>query len=166
MIIRFTNIPGLVIIATVLQASSFLNIPNPTLTDNQPTAYGISVFHLFALIVVFLGFFRVLKRRKLVIRNNISLPLFLFLLYVCVACLGSVLLPLLFEGVSIYSLIHINGVSFPPTKLNLNINNYVQAINLVIILLVVISVIQLCETDKDLRNLFSGVIIGSMLVFL
>jgi hypothetical protein len=158
-----TSLPGLLLIAGVLQAGSVLNIFTPVADVTGVAAYGLTPFQFLAPWVVLAGFFRLL----LGLRHNwpvhLRWPLIFLGFYVVVAIMGAWVLPQWFAGVQINSIIRMHGV-YELSSLSLNLSNGVQSLTLLLLSLVLLAFLVLVNGQASKHALIRGLVLAVMLV--
>jgi len=152
----FTNLSGLLIISSVLQAGSVLNVTTELAKTTGTNAYGVTVFHLMALIVTLSAAKRFFSGSRFIWPCHLNLSFIFLFSYFLVATLGALWLPKIFSGIQVNDLIKIHGV-FGLSPLVWNFGHIVQIINLFVIVCVLISILFLCQSDHERRGLICGV---------
>lgn len=160
---QWTSLPGLLLIAGVLQAGSVLNIVTPAAAATGVAAYGLTPFQFLAPWVVLAGFWRLLVGPRPPWPVHLRWPLFFLGLYALVAISGAWLLPQLFAGVKLNAAIHIGGV-WELTALSPNLSHAVQSLTLLLLLLVLIAFLVLIKNEAKEKAVIRGLFLAALLV--
>lgn len=158
-----TNLAGLLMTSMVLQAGSVLNVLTEAAKATGTQAYGVTVFHAMALVVVAAAAWRFFTTPRPAWPRHLKWPLGLLLMYVVVAVAGAWWLPHWFAGTQVHDLIKMYGV-LEPSPLRWNFGHAVQMVTLLMLLAVLGSVWLLCHSAHDQRRLLSGLALGCALV--
>jgi hypothetical protein len=119
-------------IAASLQATSVINIP----LDSG--YYGVSIYNFVALIIG-VGFLKLVYYNNKSIINLFQNRLFVILgAYVLVSIFGAFLLPHVNVNLPVNLLMDMDGANVPPVPLRFTLANIVQAINLIVIYIILI----------------------------
>jgi hypothetical protein len=157
-----TNLSGLLMISTVLQAGSVINLKIGDTANNDSILYGITVYHAMALVVIASASFNI-SFSKIKLLRYLRWPLGFLVSYTFVATTGSLILPHVFSEVMINDLIKLHGFNeLSPLKWGLS--HMVQVISLILLLCLVFVILILCQTKSARLKLLLGVIIGCALV--
>lgn len=151
-------LPALLILSTVIQAASVVNV------SVAGIKYGLTTYNLTAL---FAGFMWVLQLRQAPfgIHTSLRLPIILLSLYAFVALVGSWWLPHHFSGTQVLQLNQIGLIVNPPQALHWGLINIVQAANLVINILMLLYLLQSAALDSlARRRAMLGLVAGFILV--
>ncbi len=160
---QFTSLPGLLLVAGVLQAGSVLNISTPAAGATGVAAYGLTPFQFLAPWVVLAGFVKMCSGQRKTLPQHVRLPLIFLVFYVLVAIAGAWILPQWFAGTMLNSVIHINGV-YGLTALSHNLSHGAQAITLLLMLLLVPAMVFLVNDNKSKNSVAWGLALAGMLV--
>jgi hypothetical protein len=160
------SVVGFLFISMVLQAASVLNIHTARAAVSNVAAYGLTPFHVMAIIAGFLLMIRVIRVRQLHVPHVLYWPLGLLSSYVTVAVIGSWFLPRWFEGMPVHLLVHIWGAEVAPVPLKFTLSNPVQAVTLMALMVVLLYVLQATQSVRQRRRLLVGVFSAWLLVVL
>ncbi len=149
----------------VLQAGSVLNIHTQIALATGSHAYGVTPFHMMAMVVVVVALSRLLIVPRPSWPRHLNWPIVMLLLYALVAVAGAWLLPHLFEGIPVNDLIKMYGVN-ELSPLVWNFGHSVQMISLLILVAVLAAVWLLCQTPASRKRLLAGLALGCTLVIL
>jgi hypothetical protein len=160
---QLTSLPGLLMVAGVLQAGAVLNIFTPAAGATGVDAYGLTPFQFLAPMVVFSGFMKLCLAPSKSLPQHLRWPLVFLIFYAVVAIAGAWILPQLFGGTMLNAVIHINGVH-DLTALTQNLSHGVQAITLLLMVLLVLAFLLLVNDKKSKNALIWGLFLAVMLV--
>lgn len=158
-----TNAAGLLMTSMVLQAGSVLNVLTPAAKATGVAGYGITPFHLMALVVVAIALWRLIDAPRPAWPRHLKWPISFLVLYVLVALAGAWWLPQLFEGTPVHDLIKRYGID-ELSPLAWNFGHAVQMISLLMLLAVLAAVWLLCQTHDERHRLLTGLALGCALV--
>jgi hypothetical protein len=158
-----TNLAGLLMTSMVLQAGSVLNVATDAAKATGTNAYGVTVFHALALVVVLVAAWRFFTVPRPAWPRHLNWPLGFLILYVLVALAGAWWLPRWFAGTQVHDLIKIYGV-WLPGPLSWNFGHAVQMLNLLILLAALGAVWLLCQSPQSQRRLLRGLGLGCAVV--
>jgi hypothetical protein len=158
-----TNVAGLLMASMVLQGGSVLNVVTASAKITGTHAYGVTVFHAMALVVVITAAWRYLTGPRPVWPRHLKWPFWLLLLYVAVAVTGAWFLPRLFAGKQVHDTIKMYG-TLELSNLGWNFGHAAQILTLILMLAVLVSVWFLCRSPQERFRLLSGVVLGCILV--
>jgi hypothetical protein len=160
---QLTNLAGLLMFSTVMQAGSVLNITTPIAAATGVTAYGVTPFHAASALLVLAGAYRMLRGPRPSWPSHLAWPIALLGAYSIVAILGSLWLPRLYSGISVHAGIQKLG-SENLSPLAWNFGHAVQAISLLLLMAVLIAIWLLCQSQKSRHRLLAGLALGCSLV--
>lgn len=157
---QFTSFAGLIFVSMVLQASSVLDVSvgDATASISKVSSYGVTPFLALSFVAGLLLLISYFKKRHIYIPKIIYTPLIFLILYALTATIGAFILPNLFSGIPVHLLIDITGAEKEAQPLLPTISNLVQALNLLIILIVLTYLIQASRTRDQKIKVVSGVI--------
>lgn len=133
-----TSLPGLLLVAVVLQAAAVALIGNPAQAVSGVAAYGITPFNVVALMGGLACLWAWLRGLRPAWPRNLRWPLGLLLGYALVAAAGAWWLPQRFEGVPVNLVFQIYGAERAPVPLVPTPSNIVQALNLGVLAIVLL----------------------------
>jgi hypothetical protein len=162
-LVQTTNLAGLLMISMVLQSGSVLNLITIEAKATGTNAYGVTIFHSMALVVVVVAVWRLCRGFRPAWPRHLNWPLGLLLIYVLVALVGAWWLPRFFVGIPVNDLIKMFGVR-ELSPLAWNIGHAVQMLNLLILLAVLVAVWLLCQSQQSRQRLLFGIALGCALV--
>jgi hypothetical protein len=161
---QWTSLPGLLLIAGVLQAGSVLNVVTPAAAATGVAAYGLTPFQFLAPWVVLAGFGRLCLGQRPRWPVHLRWPLTYLVLYTLVAILGAWLLPQWFAGIKLNTVIHMEGV-FELSALSPNLSHAVQSLTLLLLLLVLLAFLVLINDESTENSMTRGLFFAAILVF-
>ena len=161
---QITNLSGLIFISMVLQSGAIINIMTPLAEITGTDGYGLSPFHGVAFVIVIVGFFNFLKNNNFFVCHNLRTPLIFFLAYTIWSAIGSFVWPFIFNDLMVNSLIKMYGVS-NLTTLTWNLSHIVQAITLMLLFALLLSILFLCNSTLSKKKFLYGFIISYFFVF-
>jgi hypothetical protein len=154
---RSMNLAGLLLVSTVLQATSVMNVSVGDAGGKGVAAYGVSPYMVMALVVGLVLMVRLVQDRGLHWPRQLRWSLGWLLAYVVVAVAGALVLPQQFAGLPVNLLVEMHGIlAFSPLKPSLA--NVVQAINLCVHGVVLVSMVQAAQRTDGLKGLAAGTV--------
>jgi hypothetical protein len=160
---QWTSLPGLLLVAGVLQAGSVLNIVTPVAAVTGVAAYGLTPFQFLAPWVVLAGFGRLCLGPRPSWPVHLLLPLVFLVSYAVVAIAGAWLLPQWFAGIKVNAVVQIYGV-LELSALSLGLSHGVQALMLLLLILVLLAFLVLLSDQANKNSLTRGLALATMLV--
>jgi hypothetical protein len=162
---RSMNLAGLLLVSTVLQATSVMNVPVGDSGGKGVAAYGVSPYMIMALVVGLVLMVRLVQDHELRWPRQLRWSLGWLFAYVVVAVAGALVLPQQFAGLPVNLLVEMHGIlAFSPLKPSLA--NVVQSINLCVHGVVLLFMLQAAQRSDGLRGVVAGTVgaLGLVLV--
>jgi hypothetical protein len=157
------SLAGLVLVSTVLQATSVLNVPVGDAGGKGVAAYGVSPYMVMALVAGMVLLLRAVQERGVSWPRHLRWPFGFLLIYSAVAIVGALVLPRQFAGLSVNLLVEMQGIlEFSPLRPSLA--NVVQAVNLCVHLVVLVFMVQAAQRADGARGLAAGAAVALALV--
>lgn len=147
-----TYLPAFFVVLTIFQAGSVVNIELINAgtkvwdLDYQVISYGLNPYIFFAPII-FLYFILKIKLVPALLKNEY--PLRYLLLFCIIGIIGAFALPLLFEGIPVYSPLERHAAEYPPSPLKFGVSNFVQAASILINTVFVFYIFQQAIIEKQ-----------------
>jgi hypothetical protein len=160
---RGMSLAGLVLVSTVLQATSVFNVPLGGAGGKGVAAYGVSPYMAMALVAGLVLLVRCVQDRGLSWPEHLRWPLYLLLSYIVVAVAGAMGLPQQFAGLPVNLLIEKQGIH-ALSPLQPSLSNVVQAVNLCVHFVVLLFMVQAAQRDEGLNGLAAGAAVALGLV--
>jgi hypothetical protein len=160
---QLTSLPGLLLIAGVLQAGSVLNVLTSAADATGIAAYGMTPFQFIAPLLILVCFWRIGLGARLTLPIHLRWPLVFLVLYALVAIVGSLLLPQWFAGIKLNAVIKMFGMD-ELSELSLSLSNFVQALSLLLLLLVMLAFLVLVKDQASKNALSRGLVLAVTLV--
>jgi hypothetical protein len=160
---RATNMAGILLVSSVLQAASVFNIITPAASLTGASGYGVTPFHLMASVILIKGFFEYKKTPFKIWPKYLNLPMGLLLAYVLTSALGSFIFPYIFEDIHVNALIKMYGFN-ATSGLFWSISNAAQCCFLILNFLTLMVILNTIKSKEDKKLIFSGVWISCAIV--
>jgi hypothetical protein len=160
---QWTSLPGLLLIAGVLQAGSVLNIVTPAASATGVAAYGLTPFQFLAPWVVLVGVWRLLLGPRPPWPVHLRLPLLFLVMYALVSIVGAWLLPQWFAGIQLNAVIQTLG-AWELSALSPNLSHAVQALTMLLLLLLLLVFLILVRGQASKNALTRGLALAVILV--
>jgi len=157
------SLAGLVLVSTLLQATAVFNVPIGDAGGKGIAAYGVSPYMLMALVAGIAWLLRSGQDRGIHLPKQIRWPFGLLVAYAVVAVLSAFVLPKWFDGLPVNLLVEMDGIG-RLDPLQASLSNTVQALNLCVHGVVLLFMLQACQSADGLKGIAAGAVGALVLV--